>query len=64
MVRKTLDRLRHRSASGPALSAEVQASNDAERYLQACAANSVTPNGGPFTADDLARRAAKLRAEG
>ena len=63
MVRRTLDRLRTRRASGPELSAEVSASVAAEGYLAACARNGVAPNGGPHSADDLARQAAALRAK-
>lgn len=64
MVRRTLDRIRNRHAGGDDLSAEAAASAAAEDYLGACARNGVTPNGGPHSADDLARRAADLRAEG
>ena len=65
MVRKTVERLLSRRAgSGEAHSREARASAAAEDYLTACAQVGVTPNGGPYTADDLAQQAAKLRAEG
>lgn len=63
MVRKTSEALERHSGSGTA-SDEARASAAAEDYLQACAAVGVTPNGGPYSADDLARRIAELRGEG
>ena len=63
MARETSEALRRR-ASDETASGEAQASAAAEDYLAACAAVGVTPNGGPHTADDLARRIAELRGEG
>ena len=56
MVRKTLERLRNRRTGEQGHNAETAASIAAADYLQACARNGVTPNGGPHTSDDLARR--------
>lgn len=64
MVRKTLERLRNRNTGEQGHSAEAAASIAAADYLEACARNGVIPNGGPHSADDLAQRAAELRAEG
>lgn len=62
MARETSEATRRRG--GEADSGEAEASAAAEDYLAACAAVGVTPNGGPHTADDLARRIAELRGEG
>ncbi|MYI06486.1 MAG: hypothetical protein F4059_03995 [Gemmatimonadetes bacterium] len=62
MARRTLDRGRVERDSAQARGAEAAAA--AVEYLAVCVRNGVAPDGGPYSADDLARRAAALRGEG